>query len=75
MNLLDLEAAGFGAVLDELGLAGEQRGALIAQYSGPSRGFQRDDRPFFTRLGDNLIGFDGGVEASVERIGPRWDLF
>jgi hypothetical protein len=75
MNILDLEPAAFAAALDELGLAGEQRDALIAQYSDPSRGYQRDDRPFFTRLGDNLIGFDDGVETQGERIGQSVGTF
>jgi hypothetical protein len=75
MNILDLEPAAFAAALDELGLAGEQRDALIAQYSDPSRGYQRDDRPFLTRLGDNLIGFDDGVETQGERIGQSVGTF
>jgi hypothetical protein len=75
MNILDLEPAAFAAALDELGLVGEQRDALIAQYSDPSRGYQRDDRPFLTRLGDNLIGFDDGVETQGERIGQSVGTF
>jgi hypothetical protein len=69
MNILDLGPAEFLAALDELGVAGEQRDALIAQYSDPSRGYERDQRPFLTRLGDNVIGFDDGVETQGERIG------
>jgi hypothetical protein len=69
MNILDLGPAEFLAALDELGIAGDQRDALVAQYSDPSRGYERDQRPFLTRLGDNLIGFDDGVETQGERIG------
>lgn len=69
MNILDLDPSAFAAALDELGFVGEQRDALIAQYSDPSRGYQRDERPFLTRLGDNIIGFDDGVETQGERIG------
>jgi hypothetical protein len=75
MNILDLEPAAFAAALDELGLVGEQRDALIAQYSDPSRGYQRDERPFFTRLGDNIIGFDDGVKTQGERIGQSVGTF
>ena len=75
MNILDLEPAAFAAALDELGLVGEQRDALIAQYSDPSRGYQRDERPFLTRLGDNIIGFDDGVKTQGERIGQSVGTF
>jgi hypothetical protein len=75
MNILDLEPAAFAAALDELGLVGEQRDALIAQYSDPSRGYQRDERPFLTRLADNVIGFDDGVETQGERIGQSVGTF
>jgi hypothetical protein len=69
MNILDLGPAEFLAALDELGVAGDQRDALVAQYSDPSRGYERDERPFLTRLADNVIGFDDGVETQGERIG------
>jgi hypothetical protein len=69
MNILDLGPAEFLAALDELGIVGEQRDALIAQYTDPSRGYERDQRPFLTRLADNVIGFDDGVETQGERIG------
>lgn len=69
MNILDLGPAEFLAALDELGIVGEQRDALVAQYSDPSRGYERDERPFLTRLADNVIGFDDGVETQGERIG------
>lgn len=75
MNILDLDPSAFAAALDELGLVGEQRDALIAQYSDPSRGYQRDERPFLTRLGDNLIGFDDGVKTQGERIGQSIGTF
>jgi hypothetical protein len=75
MNILDLGPAEFLAALDELGIAGDQRDALVAQYSDPSRGYQRDERPFLTRLGDNLIGFDDGVETQGERLGQSARTF
>jgi hypothetical protein len=69
MNILDLGPTEFLAALDELGIVGEQRDALVSQYSDPSRGYERDERPFLTRLADNVIGFDDGVETQGERIG------
>ncbi len=75
MNILDLGPAEFLAALDELGIAGDQRDALVAQYSDPSRGYERDERPFLTRLADNVIGFDDGVETQGERIGQSARMF
>jgi hypothetical protein len=75
MNILDLGPAEFLAALDELGIAGDQRDALVAQYSDPSRGYERDERPFLTRLADNVIGFDDGVETQGERIGQSARTF
>jgi hypothetical protein len=69
MNILDLGPAEFLAALDELGIVGEQRDVLVSQYTDPSRGYERDERPFLTRLADNVIGFDDGVETQGERIG------
>jgi hypothetical protein len=75
MNILDLEPAQFLAALDELGIAGDQRDALVAQYTDPSRGYERDERAFLTRLADNVIGFDDGVETQGERIGQSVGTF
>ena len=75
MNILDLEPSEFLSALNELGIVGEQRDALVAQYSDPSRGYERDERPFLTRLGDNVIGFDDGVETQGERIGQGFRTF
>jgi hypothetical protein len=75
MNILDLEPSEFLAALDELGIVGEQRDALVAQYTDPNRGYERDERPFLTRLADNVIGFDDGVETQGERIGQSVGTF
>jgi hypothetical protein len=75
MNILDLGPAEFLAALDELGIVGEQRDALVSQYTDPSRGYERDERPFLTRLADNVIGFDDGVETQGERIGQSARTF